>query len=1122
MYVSAKRACGDDRALKATVAQWTAQALTLGENDLLVLAVAEPRGVVRHLGAALLKWQTGSPTYLADEREALNVLGRLLAGHPVVLRDRILRAARVVKVDAVDAGSPDFDLAAAMLEGTVVRAGFGDRAIRELSLSMHTQAGRAWRSSVEDWVGVLRTASIPVFLDGRGPEGAVVAERQVAVEEHRARLAQSYGWLGFSLLADDVPPLYVGSLAEDLQVAVGTDGSQRGAKPLLAVARRWPRMLLVGLPGSGKSVALQQLAASWARDGIAPVPVPVPLRTVAQRCTTPNNLTLSLLCEVAAREAPEARRAALAAALEDSCQKGAAVLLLDGLDECVGRQALMADGLLALLDSLPPGTGMILATRLSGELAARRLRLPTAPLVRPGSLDSVLQRLLEHIAELRVPEHDRHAWVTGRASWLDDARGRYGTMSEVPLLATLLVLVAASSTDSQLPSSRADLLMTAVQDSVRRWERQRSGNRSDWPTDGQLLDGYAAIGRRLADTGEMTSPEAIAVVSGMLAHRWGLAPGQAAEAAEKILWFWDEHVGVFVRTKTAVIVARSRVFTEIASAMWVSKLPDRRVSEWVTQSLRDPDREESLQLAAELHPPVIEALLAEDDTAGLHESALIVARAVQNGAILSPDQLKALASRLQTGAMQEPALKEADGNGSDLFEPPSDRDKPGGLRWACARELARLPLPAELRDTRRELLANLRLTAQQQTIAAALRILSDAAASGQPPAGSDEVAIRAALNLPLPRRHKATRSETGVMSFRSGPSLLSGHVEVAIGAARYLRNLDDRAARRIHQIGDRSSFLVYPQVSRALADRGYHFTPKWRKEMRKLAQSLAVWNSHPEMHLLEATAQLSAATAEVSPADAWRLPDLCNLFSALNISEVDAGDLLSAATSDTSKTRNEWIRCAAVAAGLNLAAVAAQAQLAITQGAASPDPQHLLALLLTSPVGEMPQLDPERLRDCERTTLIGLLSARSDWIANTACQMLRRSRDDQLHRELLTALPGLPARRRSLAAYLASYASINPVQTVAELLSQTDPATRVGATRLLAQIRNPSSRVQALLAEASHDQDLTIRVASRQPRTTQPAATTWSCRNCADYNDLADNECRHCHLQTRPPLDDED
>lgn len=1121
MFVSAKRVCGDDRALKATVTQWVAQALTLGENDLVVLAVAEPRGVVRHLGAALLRWQAGSSTYLADELKALDAVERLLAGHPVVIRERVLSCARVIKVDAVGAGRPEFDLVAAMLEGTMVRSGFGASAVRELSLSMHTQAGRAWRSTIEDWVDVLRAARIPVFLDGGGPLGAVVAERQTAVEEHRARLAESYGRLAFSLLADDVPPLHVGSLAADLHVVAMADDGQRYEKPLLAVARRWLRMLLIGLPGSGKTVALQQLAASWARNSIAPVPVPVSLRTVAQRCTQPSDLTLSLLCEIAAREAPQERRAALAAALEDSCRKGAAVLLLDGLDECLSRRALVADGLLTLLDTLPPDTGMILATRSSGELAARRLRLPTVHLVRPRNLDTVLQRLLEHIAELRVPERDRHAWIVGRTGWLDDARDEYGTMSEVPLLATLLVLVAASSTDSQLPASRANLLMTAVKDSVRRWERQRSEDRSNWPTDGQLLDGYAAIGQRLADAGELASREAAAKVSDMLANRWGLAPGPAAEIAEKILWFWDEHVGVFVRTNATVIVSRSRVFSEIASAMWVCSLPDQRVSEWVRQSLRDPDREESLQLAAELHPAVIEALLAEDDLATMRRSALIAARAVENGAILSLDQMKMLVGRLQAGAKQEPTHGETDSNQSDLFEPRNDRDKPGGICWACARKLASLPMPAELRDTRSGLLANLQLGAHQRTIAAALRVLSDAAASGQPPSGSDEKAVSAALNLPIPRRNNP-RSENGVIRFRSGPSLMPGHVEVAIGAARHLQNLDERIARRVQQIGDRSSFLIYPQVSRALADRGYRFTPKWGKGLRNVTQSLAFWNNHPEMRLLEAAEQVSDVKVELSAADAWRLPDLCNLFSALNISQVGAIDLSSAVTSDTSKTRNEWIKCAALAAGLNVAAIATQAQLAVREASVNPDPDphHLLELLLTGPAGEMHELDPERLSDRERATLINLLSARSDWIANTACQMLRQAREGQLHKDLLIALPDLPARRRSSVAYLAGYTSMNPVHTAAGLLGQTDPMTRAGAARLLAHIQNPGSQAQALLAHASHDQDLTIRVASGQP-STEPGATIWSCPLCAYYNDIANNKCGNCHLLTHPSADNE-
>ena len=42
-------------------------------------------------------------------------------------------------------------------------------------------------------------------------------------------------------------------------------------------------MLLTGLPGMGKSTALEQAAARWAADDDAPVPVLVPLRDLTRR-----------------------------------------------------------------------------------------------------------------------------------------------------------------------------------------------------------------------------------------------------------------------------------------------------------------------------------------------------------------------------------------------------------------------------------------------------------------------------------------------------------------------------------------------------------------------------------------------------------------------------------------------------------------------------------------------------------------------------------------------------------------------------------------------------------------------------------------------------------------------
>ena len=1099
--------------------QWVAQVPVLGENDLLVLAVAEPRGVVKHLGAALLKWHSGSPTYLAGEASALEALRRLLAGKPEAVRDRVLNAARVLKVDAVDAGNPEFDLAAAMLEGSVVGPSYGAEAVRALSLSMHTQAGKASSSSAEDWVRVLQAAGITVYADRRGPRGAAVMERQAAVEGYRARLSGHYGYLDLSLLADDLPPLCIDTLAGGVRVAMNNEQDRREERSLLVVARRWSRMLLVGLPGSGKSLALRQLAAAWAGDSRAPVPVLVSLSTVARRCSGHGSLTLSVLCDAAAQGAPSEQRALLAAALEDLCGNGEAVLMLDGLDECLDRRALIADGLSALAGSLPPETGLIVTTRASGERAARRLGLPVVTLVTPHGLDLVMRQLLEHVAAVRIPERDRPAWVVGRASWLDQARDKYSEMSSVPLLATLLVLVAAGSADNQLPGSRARLLMTAVTNSVRRWERRRPepGDHADWPTDGQLLDGYAAIGHRLAACAEISIGEATAAVSGMLADRWGLAPGAAVETAERILWFWDEHVGVFVRTDAGAVVARSRVFCEIASAMRVAALPDRRIAEWVAESLRDPDRDESLQLAAELEPRVIAALLTKDNVGVRQSAALVAAAAVQNGMVLRPDQMTSLIDSLAWGATRGIAVPPTAGDAEPAIVRPEDRERQDTTEWACARELASLPLPAALHERRRNLLNDLCLTSEQQTIAQALRALSDAETTGRPPRGQEEQAIRRALGLPLPRKQRTRRSSQGHLVFRSGPSLLTGHVEVAIGAARNLDTLDNKLARRIHEIGNRSSFLVYPQVARALANRGYRFAPAWTRQFQQMRQSLAIWNDHPELPLLQAAARLSDSPIIMSSADAWRLTDLLDLLAVLGAPAVEAKDLLAAVISDTDETRDVWLRCAVTITGLNAAAIAAQARHAISE-CEQPDKtrsHHILELIITRPQGPFPETrgahpDPETQRD-----LVELLSARSDWIADTSCNMLRGTRSERLHEQLLAALVQLPAPRRRNAALLAASAARNPIQAAADLLDQPDPAARAGAARLLSLLRAPNAQAQALLRDVSKDDDLTIRVASRQPSVSHPPPTTWSCRLCAEYNDPAQADCRHCGQRTR-------
>jgi len=122
---------------------------------------------------------------------------------------------------------------------------------------------------------------------------------------HRQRLARRDGILEYSLLADDLPPMTYGPLADSFQVSVANPEVRDDR--LLHLARRWPRMLLTGLPGTGKSTALQQLAARWAADPGAPVPVLVQLRDLTRRDPLRgSDVTLAVLVDGGCTPSPSA------------------------------------------------------------------------------------------------------------------------------------------------------------------------------------------------------------------------------------------------------------------------------------------------------------------------------------------------------------------------------------------------------------------------------------------------------------------------------------------------------------------------------------------------------------------------------------------------------------------------------------------------------------------------------------------------------------------------------------------------------------------------------------------------------------------------------------------------
>ena len=68
-------------------------------------------------------------------------------------------------------------------------------------------------SGLDEWLQILAEAGLEVFADAQGPAGPRRRAELNALAGYRRRLAERDGWLEFSLLADDLPPMVYAPLA---------------------------------------------------------------------------------------------------------------------------------------------------------------------------------------------------------------------------------------------------------------------------------------------------------------------------------------------------------------------------------------------------------------------------------------------------------------------------------------------------------------------------------------------------------------------------------------------------------------------------------------------------------------------------------------------------------------------------------------------------------------------------------------------------------------------------------------------------------------------------------------------------------------------------------------------
>ena len=90
-----------------------------------------------------------------------------------------------------------------------------------------------------------------------------------------------------------------------------------------------------------------------------------------------------------------------------------------------------------------------------------------------------------------------------------------------------------------------------------------------------LWDGYVVIGHLVAEDGTATRGEATSRVAAKLRQSWGKAEREAEALADEVVDFWDTTIAVFIEDGDGILTPRSRVFADLADAVWMIAHPAR-------------------------------------------------------------------------------------------------------------------------------------------------------------------------------------------------------------------------------------------------------------------------------------------------------------------------------------------------------------------------------------------------------------------------------------------------------------------------------------------------------------------------------------------------------------------
>ncbi|QVJ02791.1 hypothetical protein KGD82_11245 [Nocardiopsis eucommiae] len=1114
-FVSAKRKAKYGEPFIDTVDGWVAQLdKHIGDNDLLVLVCEETVEWVRDLSDALTKIRSGAA---ASSKRHKTALKRLHDHVPTDKRSEIYQRARIVELPRTATSNDGRTLLVLMMD-QLVENHAGSGAVSAISECVHDWAGRALGFDAEKLVGAIAARDIVVHADENGTAAAKAAAYRKAVAAYKDTLAITIGRVDLTLLADDLQPIVVENLLANVRVTNPKD--KHGIdRELRMVLRRNRRILMVGPPGSGKTLTMRELAGWCATDPDAPIPVPVHLPGLLPR--HPDHIViLEDLVALAAIRGPRSGVQQVEKFLSSAIEKGDAILLLDGLDECLDLAPWMADQIRTLLASVPPTVAAVVATRASAEIPAAGIGLQRVNLDRPGDLDQTIDAVLTQCAKVRVSDSEqRRQWLRIRRNWLSDARENQAGMLQVPQLALLVALIVGSTSELAVPKQRAELLHEAVKESVKRWEHKRfSGTpQGKWASDltpNMLLDGFVVLGRLMEDRDTLPSrTEALDSLSDMLvdSNGWSLSRAQARELSDQVLAFWDTHVAVFVIDENNRLTSRSRVFTEVATALWTKSCPETDLREWASKAIRYYDSEGVVALALGLNPAMVQLLLELGES--MSEATLAVSAAVRSGAVvMAPDQIGSLLQQLGQHAIEvESGIKELpkrlirdDHPLSQLF---ASRHNGGPASWPLIEELCSLNLDNAQRIQRDEKLAEITLPTQHKSIAKAWISLADAESDDRPLTPDETEVVAKVLARDLPEKIDPIEIDQ-VLTFTSDGTPDRGIEEVALRATGFLTQLPEGTSEKIYQISKRVSYMDSEKISSALRNIGVE-TSQWEDQdpFEGIFESLN--KQKLEINILDDISSLGDTNTALDKRNRWSLAELSDLIYSTGYLNASNPDLQAAFKRDDATLRRKWLETLGTAYEIDLDRAAAEAKRVReqdTNGLRFPPDWWVISCRRFE---RMKPLGLKSLNANHQNILLECMHANSHWISSSVLQILANTQPTwdtvaffELERSTWSPL------RAFKCYFLALLVSPEGVQLAAQAVEATEPARRKALQEAL-QFRSdldPTGEFKKLL---DRDNDLWVRGKSS---TEDSAELHWTCRFCAQQNSPNKNSCKNCRV----------